>query len=81
MPHVEMLNQNLNQWQEVAGFKLPVWLPQRHAADQAGLLIKALCALHAATGQPKLLPLIKAQARGLMSMQIKYSTSKFYGAF
>jgi len=81
LPHVEMLNQNLNQWQEVAGFKLPVWLPQRHAADQAGLLIKALCALHAATGQPKLLPLIKAQARGLMSMQIKYSTSEFYGAF
>lgn len=81
LPHIEDLNQNQNQWQEIAGFKLPTWLPLRYAADQAGLVVKALSALHAATDQPELLPLIKAQASGLKAMQILDSTSDFHGAF
>ncbi|WP_456408170.1 hypothetical protein [Caldithrix abyssi] len=81
LPHVQALTEAEGQWQTINGFKIPLWLPQKYAADQGGLLVKALTSLYKAEKDEKVLKLIRQLSDGLLAMQVRDERSPFYGAF
>jgi hypothetical protein len=61
--------------------KIPAWLPNQYAADQAAVMILGLLAYHKRTGDKNSLKLLDKMAEGVMQMQ-KGDKDKFpYGAF
>ena len=81
LPHVRQLFDFWKQTQIMAGFEAPLWLPLHFAADQAGLLLKALCTYYRAAPDQEVVPMIRKLASGIMAMQINDARSEFYGAF
>ncbi len=63
------------------GFKIPQWLPGECGADQAAVLVKALCIYHSITKDDSVLPLLRSLCSGIMAMQVKDAHSSYNGAF
>jgi hypothetical protein len=62
-------------------FELPLWLPQKAAADQAAVLIKGLIPYYLTTKDSTAAQLIEILSRGMLVMQAGDSLSFPYGAF
>ncbi len=54
---------------DLSGFKRPVWLPNQYAADQAALIVIALCKYNYLFKDDSVLNLINDFCEGIMSMQ------------
>lgn len=68
-------------FKEYEGFKIPDWLPAENGADQAAVLVKALCKYHTITGDASVIPLIKSLCSGMLAMQVNDAGSVYNGAF
>jgi hypothetical protein len=66
---------------ESFGMKIPTYLPQKYAGDQAAILMLSLLANYQRTGNEALEPLIYTQANGLLLLQRGTATTFPYGAF
>lgn len=73
--HLEMKIDTMNS------LKLPLWLPQKYAADQATVLIVGLLPYLERTGDRKAENLINRMATGLLQMQKGDATTYPYSAF
>ena len=65
----------------ISGYRLPSWLPLKHASDQAAVIILALEKYHKRTQDPNALLIIERFAKGIMAMQIGNINTFPYGAF
>jgi len=65
----------------IGGIELPTWLPQRHASDQAAVLMLGLLKNYKRTGDNNLKLMIDALAKGIMIMQKGGTYNYPYGAF
>jgi hypothetical protein len=67
-------------FEEIAGLKLPAWLPYKYAADQASVLIMCLSNYYNFTEDSSVLEYVELLADGIMLMQVREDESKYYGA-
>lgn len=65
----------------IEGLKTPDWLPYKHAADQASILLLGLANYYDESKDEIILNYIKKLSNGLIEMQIRDENSKYYGAF
>lgn len=65
----------------IENIKLPTWLPNKYASDQAALLILGLLENYDRTADKDIKILINALAKGIMVMQKGNSNKYPYGAF
>jgi hypothetical protein len=70
-----------DKYKEYDGFKIPDWLPAENGADQAAVLVKALCKYHAITSDTTVIPLIKSLCAGILAMQVNDAGSFYNGTF
>lgn len=68
-------------YEDIAGIKIPNWLPYKHAADQASILLLGLVNYYNEYKDETLLNYIKMLTNGLVEMQIRDKNSEYYGAF
>ncbi len=61
--------------------EVPSWLPHKHAADQAAVLILGLLPYQERTGDPEVKSLIDAMAKGIIQMQKGNASHYPYGVF
>lgn len=71
----EMNTENIN------GLDIPTWLPNNYAADQSSVLILGLVNYYNQTNDETVKNYISMLCEGIMHMQIKDNTNKYYGAF
>ncbi len=71
----EMKTENIN------GLDIPTWLPNKYAADQSSVLILGLVNYYSQTKDETIKKYISMLCEGIMQMQIKDNTNKYYGAF
>lgn len=71
----EMNTENIN------GLDIPTWLSNNYAADQSSVLILGLVNYYNQTNDETVKKYISILCEGIMQMQIKDNTNKYYGAF
>ncbi|NOX88621.1 MAG: hypothetical protein GXO77_06320 [Calditrichaeota bacterium] len=81
IPHISDLAKREGSWKEIEGFRLPEWLPLKHAADQAALIIKGLTNYYDTTKDRALLPLMRSFANGIIAVQINDDSLAVDGMF
>jgi len=80
-PYIEALAREQGKFETVRGFRLPVWLPQKYGADQASILLNAMVSAFRWTGDSSWVPLMRAQVKGLLAVQVNDAASPVNGMF
>lgn len=68
-------------YENIAGFKLPAWLPSKFASDQTSVLLLGLINYVRENNDAIISDYIKMLCKGIMEMQILDNTNQYYGAF
>jgi hypothetical protein len=66
---------------DIAGFKIPTWLPAGGAADQAAVLLMGLCRYYKFQADPEIYKIIERLCKGIIQMQVGNSQRFPFGAF
>ena len=72
---------NQMETENINGLDIPTWLPNKYAADQSSVLILGLVNYYIQTKNETMKKYISMLCEGIMQMQIKDDTNKYYGAF
>lgn len=69
------------EYDEMYGFTLPTWLPQKYASDQTAILLLGLIEYYKETKDTIIYNYIKKLCDGIVAMQLKDEAFQFNGAF
>ena len=69
----------IDSYKDVAGLRIPQWLPAGSATDQAALIIMGLAPYYQETSDTRALRLIKSMADGMVELQIRADGEWFDG--
>ena len=67
--------------EKINDLDIPTWLPNKYAADQSSVLILGLVNYYNQTKDESIRNYISILCKGIVQMQIKDETNKYYGAF
>ncbi len=81
LPFIEEQTKHFMSFEDEDGFRYPLWLPQKSAAEQGALVLKGLVNYYQATQKQSLLPTMRMIARGLQAMQVLDRPVNVFGAF
>lgn len=69
------------EYEEMNGLKIPTWLPQKYASDQAAVLLLGLLEYYDQTEDTKIYNYIGKLCDGIIAMQLKGTEFNYNGAF
>lgn len=69
------------EYEEMNGLKIPTWLPQKYASDQAAVLLLGLLEYYDQTEDTTIYNYMGKLCEGIIAMQLKDTEFKYNGAF